>query len=242
MRHQNYLFPGHPIIQDDQYFKLSQDSVVLSSFARVKKNEKLLDLGCGIGVLTLLMLLRCPGCRATGLEITEGAAALARENLALNGLEDRGEILHGDMRELPKNLYGAYDVCISNPPYFDPGRGFSSRTDILATARNERSGDIYDVCRTAGNALKWGGRFYVCYPPVRLTDLLEALRQSKLEPKVMRLVFPDDRHEPCLVLIEARKGGGAGLKIQPSLMIAEKGEKTEEFKRIYQLEEPTDAR
>lgn len=242
MRHQNYLFPGHPILQDDRYFKLSQDSVVLSSFAAVKKNERLLDIGCGIGVLTLLMLLRCPGSRATGLEITEGAAELARENLALNGMEDRGEILQGDMRDFPKALYGAYDVCISNPPYFDPSRGFSSRTDILATARNERSGDIYDVCRTAGNALKWGGRFYVCYPPDRLADLLEALRRSRLEPKTMRLVFPDAAHAPCLVLVEARKGGGAGLRILPSLMIAENGEKTEEFKRIYQLEENRDAR
>lgn len=242
MLHQNYLFPGHPILQDDRYFKLSQDSVVLSSFARVKKNERLLDLGCGIGVLTLLMLLRCPGSRATGLEITEGAAELARRNLTLNNMDDRGEIMTCDMRDFPKDRYGAYDVCISNPPYFDPGRGFSSQTDILATARNERSGDIRDVCRTAGNALKWGGRFYVCYPPVRLADLMEALRASKLEPKTMRLVYPDNRHAPCLVMIEARKGGGAGLNILPSLMIAENGEKTEEFKRIYQLEEPTDAR
>lgn len=242
MRHQNYLFPGHPILQDDRYFKLSQDSVVLSSFAKVKKNEHLLDLGCGIGVLTLLMLLRCPGSRATGLEITEGAAELARENLALNSMEDRGEILTGDLRDFPKSLYGAYDVCISNPPYFDPGRGFSSQTDILATARNEKSGDIRDVCRTAGQALKWGGRFYVCYPPVRMTDLLEALRQNKLEPKTLRLVFPDESHAPCLVMVEARKGGGAGLNILPSLIISRDGQKTEEFKRIYQLEEPTDAR
>lgn len=242
MRHQNYLFPGYPILQDDRYFKLSQDSVVLSAFAKVKKNERLLDIGCGIGVLTLLMLIRCPGSRATGLEITEGAAELARENLALCHLEDRGEILTGDLRAFPKNLYGAYDVVISNPPYYDPGRGFSSHTDILATARNQRSGDIFDVCRTAGQALKWGGRFYVCYPPVRLADLMEALRTQKLEPKTMRLVFPDEHHAPCLVMVEARKGGGAGLSILPSLMIAQNGEKTEEFKRIYQLEEDQDAR
>ena len=227
--------------QAEGVFRLGSDSEALGGFTQVKKKEKVLDLGCGGGVLGLYLLARERSIQVTGLELNPDAVELARENFAANGL-DAG-VVQGDMRSV-RELFpaGHFDLVISNPPYYDPGRGFSSRTDILATARNERSGDIFDVCRTAGQALKWGGRFYVCYPPVRLADLMEALRAQKLEPKTMRLVFPDERHAPCLVMVEARKGGGAGLNILPSLMIARNGEKTEEFKRIYQLEEDQDAR
>jgi len=235
LRHENYLFPGHPIIQDDRYFKLSQDSVVLGAFLKVKKGEHFLDLGCGIGVLTMIALIRNPGCTGVGLEITEGAAELAAENLVNCGLSGRGEIICRDMRELQSDLSDRFEVVISNPPYFAPTRGFSSPSEAIARARNESTGDIGDVCRAASKALKWGGRFYVCYPPDRMADLFEALRQNRLEPKVMRLVFPTDQKAPCLLLIEARKGGGMGLNILPSLILRRDGQKTPEFEEIYRL-------
>lgn len=236
MRQTNFLFPGYPIIQDDDYFKLSQDSVVLSSFSAARKNDKILDIGCGIGVLTLLMLIRHDTVTAHGLEITKGAAELARENLALNNFETRGTIDNINMSDFPKALYGAFDMCISNPPYFSPNRGFSSPRPEIAAARNESCGDIYDVCLCASRALKWGGRFNVCYPPERLGDLFAALSQNNLEPKIMRLVHADIAHGPNLVLIGARKGGGAGLIINPPLIIRENGAYTDEFQKIYRLE------
>ena len=88
---------------------------------------------------------------------------------------------------------------------------------------------------TITEALKWGGRFYVCYPPDRMADLFEALRLNRLEPKVMRLVFPTEQKAPCLLLIEARKGGGMGLNILPSLILRRDGQKTPEFEEIYRL-------
>lgn len=237
MRRQNYLFPGYPIMQDENFFKLSQDSVILGSFGKLRKGEKLLDIGCGIGVLLMIMLIRSPNASGTGIEITEGAAELACENLKLCGLEERGTILHSDMRSFDKRLYGNFDVCVSNPPYFAPSRGYTSPKDSIAAARNESCGNIADVCLTACNALKWGGRFYLCYPPERMASLFSSLAQNRLEPKVMRLVHPSENHAPCLVLIEARKGGGEGLCVMPPLLIEKNGEKTEEFKRIYMLEE-----
>ena len=68
-----------------------------------------------------------------------------------------------------------------------------------------------------------------------MADLFEALRQNRLEPKVMRLVFPTDQKAPCLLLIEARKGGGMGLNILPSLILRRDGQKTPEFEEIYRL-------
>lgn len=211
--------------------------MLLGAFAKAKKDSRVLDLGCGVGVLTLICLLRSPTSRVVGLEITEGAARLAQKNLELCQLEDRGKILVGDMRQLPHDLVGAFDLCISNPPYFDPQRGFSSPSQAMAAARNQSHGDIFDVCAAAARSLKWGGRFCLCYPPTEMAALFGALAKNRLEPKIMRMVHPTGDKPPCLLLLEARKGGGAGLKIEPPLIISQNGEKTEEFKKMYTLED-----
>ena len=211
--------------------------MLLGAFAKVRRKERVLDLGCGVGVLAIMALLRNPGCTACGLEITPGAAELARQNLELCGLSDRGGIVCGDMRDMPRGLIGRFDVCISNPPYFHPERGLSSPSAAMAAARNQSCGGISDVCVAAASCLKWGGRFYLCYPPGDLSPLFASLLQNRLEPKTMRLVFPTEGSRPCLVLLEARKGGGVHLDILPSLIIEKDGQKTSEFKKMYTLED-----
>lgn len=242
MRHKNYIFPGFPILQDDEYFKMSQDSVLLADLIKPKRGERLLDLGCGVGVVMMIAMIKHPGLSAAGLEITPGAAELARENLALCGLDKRGTVITGDMKELPGEMTGAFEICACNPPYFDLSQGPASPKAAMAAARSQGAADIGDVCLAASRALKYGGRFYVCYPPEGLASLFKALSQNRLEPKELRLVFPREDRPPCLVLLQARKGGGAGLKVLPSLMISKDGKKTEEFKKIYTLEDKKDER
>lgn len=237
MRHKNYIFPGFPILQDDEYFKMSQDSVLLADFIKPKRGEKLLDLGCGVGVIMMIAMIKHPNLSAQGLEINPGAASLARENLSLCGLDKRGTVITGDMRELPPEMRGAFDICACNPPYFDLSQGPSSPREAMAAARSQGTADIKDVCKAASRALKYGGRFYICYPPDGMAALFRAMGDNRLEPKAFRLVFPKEERPPCLLLMEARKGGGAGLKVLPSLIISRGGEKTEEFKKIYTLED-----
>jgi len=242
LQHRNYLFPGYPIIQDDEYFKLSQDSVLLADFAGGKRGERILDLGCGIGVLMLLVMLKRPGTSAVGFELTPGAAELAMQNLELCGLTERGSVMTGDMKILPKELYGAFDICICNPPYFRLSQGPESPKAAMAAARSQGSADIDDVCAAACAAVKYGGRFCVCYPPEGMAALFAALNKYKLEPKKLRLVHPREDRPPCLVMVEAKKGGGPELRVMPPLIISRDGQKTEEYRKIYRLEEDKDER
>ncbi len=234
---ENYLFPGYPILQDDRFFKLSQDSVLLSAFAKIKKGERFIDLGAGIGVLTALTLLRCPGSTACALEITGGAALLAQENMSMLKLDSRCEVKQGDFRLAESADAGAFDCAVSNPPYFSPKRGFSSQSDELASARNESTGDVFDVCACASRALKWGGRLYICYKPDRMGELFSALSQSRLEPKRLRLVHQNQDKPAVLALLEARKGGGKHMAVEPPLLLEKDGQKSPELIKIYTLNE-----
>lgn len=233
MRHINTIFPGFDIVQDDDFFKLSQDTVLLSEFVRLKKNELGLDLGAGVGCLSILTLLKNPG-NMDALELLPGAMALAAENYARCGLTQRGRVVQGDLRQLPRELLQRYDVCVSNPPYFSTRQGKVSPSTTLAHARSDGSGQIGHVCRAAAAALKTGGRFYLCFPPARLQPLMTALAHTGLEPKRMRLVHQRPDGDAILVLLEARKGGGEGMILcHPLLICDENGNKTAEYNAIY---------
>jgi len=231
-----WLTPGNKILQDDRYFKLSQDSVLLSSFARPKKDWRGLDLCCGVGPLGALVHLKY-GARCDGLELQPGAADLALDNFRRVGMED-SRVYCVDLRQLPGSLSDRYKFCICNPPYFGTERGKVSPREAIALARSEEGCGIEDVCKAASKLLCTGSPLYICYKPERLAALMAACRENGLEPKRMRLVHHRADKPAVLVLLEARKGSGEWLEIEPPLVIEkENGEKTAEWKKIYGIEE-----
>jgi len=194
--------------QQEGVFPLGSDSEALGGFAQVRKGEKVLDLGCGGGVLGLYLLAREPSLRLTGIELNEQAAALARENFAANSLE--ASVLQGDMREIRTMVpAGHFDLVVSNPPYFAAGSGYSG-----GSFRMEETCTLEDVCAAAGWAVKNGGRFAIVHRPERLVDLFCALRAYGMEPKRMRFVQARDL-PPSAVLVEAYKEGKPGLVVLP---------------------------
>ena len=147
----------------------------------------------------------------TGLELREEAAALARENLARNGLGERSEILTGDIRE-HRSLFshGSFDLAVANPPYFAAGSGASSPDPARAGAREERDCTLPELCAAAAFLLPTGGRFCLVHRPERLSELFVCMSESGLEPKRLRLVCARAESAPSLVLAEGRRGGKAG--------------------------------
>ena len=230
-----WLTPGNSILQDDRYFKLSQDSVLLAAFAKPPAGGIGLDLCCGVGPLGALMKLRYGAC-CDGIELQPGAAELARENFRRVGLESTVHCL--DLRQLPGSLADKYKFCICNPPYYGTDRGKVSPKESLALARSEDGCSISEVCRAAARVLRTGAPLYICYKPERLSALMAACREHGLEPKRMRLVHHRAGKPAVLVLLEARKGSGEWLEIEPPLVVEQdNGEKTAEWKKIYGIEE-----
>ena len=188
-------------------FPLGGDALALGEFATVRPRWRVCDLGTGSGALLLLLARRAEGLSLTGVEQDPLAARTARDNLAANGLP--GELVLGDWREIPLPAR-AFDLVVSNPPYFPPGSGRGNDP-----ARMELHGGLEELCAAAGRLLKNGGRFALCHRPERLCDVLCTLRAHGLEPKRLKLVAHSPAHSPALLLVEAVKGGRPGLTVEP---------------------------
>lgn len=235
------LWEGGPLFRQAAQAPLGTDSVLLAAFA-AGKGAKGIDLGCGSGILSLLLLWGSARLTMTGLEITEEAAAIARQNLAINGLEARGAIVTGDIRRVREQFPpGSFDLAVSNPPYFPLGGGASAPDALRAGAREERDCTLDELCSAAAYLLPTGGRFCLVYRPERLSELFVALTKHGLEPKRLRLCCHRAESAPNLVFVEARRGGRPGIQVEPILFLTDaQGRETEEARRIYHREMNTE--
>lgn len=196
------------------------DSYLLAAFVRANPSGDAVELGGGTGVVSLLCLAREKFAQILSAEIQPEYADLIRRNAALNGLGDRLTAWEGDVRSLTVDVTGGeVRAVFSNPPYLPMSAGFTNDSDEMNTARREENGTIRDFAASASRLLCWGGLFTVVYRPDRLTELFTALRDARLEPKKMLLVHPTPASPPSLVLVEAKKGAGEGIRIARPLFI-----------------------
>lgn len=219
-------------------FKLCTDSVLLADFTNVTHAKKIFDLGCGAGVLTILLAVKSKDARVDAIEILPAAADACRENLSLNGLD--AVVTTGDLRE-HRTLFeaGAYDLVVSNPPYFPEHSGRSAPDFGRAIARDERSCTLADVCAAAAYLCRWGGLFALVHRPERLSEVFCTMNSVGIEAKRLRFVQHSRVSTPNLILIEGRRGGKSGLVIEPPLILAdEDGTDSDEICRIYRREKP----
>lgn len=236
MSHFDELWPGGPkFLQSDAGFKLGTDSVLLAHFANTTRVTRCIDLGSGAGVLTVLLCEKNPKLQIEGVEIQQKSAALSRLNLEANGLMDRARIHHADLREHRRFLEaGVYDLVVSNPPYFAEHSGKSAPLEHRATARDERSCNLTDLCTAAGYLCRWGGSFAVVHRPERLSELFCAMTRANIEPKRLQLVCHRSDAAPNLVLVEGRRGGKPGLTIEAPLVLTKPdGSHSEAVLQIY---------
>lgn len=226
---------GLKIIQKTDGFCFGMDAVLLSGFAHVKRGEKVLDMGTGTGIIPLLLSAKTQGEHFTALEIQKEIAEMAARSVAMNHLEDKIEIVNGDIKEASRIFGGAsFDVVTTNPPYMNDAHGLKNPTEVKAISRHEVLCTLDDVVREGAKVLKSGGRMYMVHRPHRLIEIISAMKQYKLEPKRMCMVHPFKDKEANMVLIEAVKGGGSWLKMEaPIIVYKEPGVYTDEIYSIY---------
>lgn len=226
------LSGGYTLELSEGAFPLSTDSMVLSGFAKLPKNAKVLDLGAGCGTLGLLLCARHPDCSVTGIELDPRAHAMALENIRRNGLTERMTSICGDITRIPEYIVpGSFSFCITNPPYFAAGP--ASKT--VPVARREDACDLRGLLQSAAWALKYGGDLCIVHRPERLAELFALASEAKLEPKRLCLV----RHRPqdpvSLVLAQCRKGAKPGLIWEEMRLFESDGSPSQAYRTLYNL-------
>jgi len=226
---------GYAIIQNPEKFCFGMDAVLLSGFANVKENEKVLDLGTGTGIIPILLEAKSKGRHFTGLEIQPESADMAGRSVQLNHLESKIDIVTGDIKDASK-YFGAssFDVVTTNPPYMINSHGLKNGLEAKKIARHEVLCTLEDIIRESAKLLRPKGRFYMVHRPFRLSEIMCKMTDYGIEPKRLKLVHPYIDREPNMVLIEGLRGGKPRLKVEkPLIVYKEEGKYTDEIYEIY---------
>ena len=212
---------GYEIIQNPERFCFGIDAVLLSDFVRVKKEETVLDLGTGTGILPILLAAKTRGKHFTVLEIQAESADMAVRSVDHTRLGDRIDIVTGDIKEAAEIFRPAFfDVIVTNPPYMLAEHGLQNPGDAKAIARHEVLCTLDDILRESGKLLQESkGRFYMIHKPFRLAEIIIKMNQYKIEPKRIQFIHPYVDKEPTMVLLEGIKGGKSRVKIEPPVIM-----------------------
>lgn len=211
---------GLRLISKKNGLTFGTDAFLLAAFVRSRRVERAVDLGSGTGIVSLLLCQKDKARQVTAVELQPSFADLTARNARFNGLSGRISALAADVRTLnQRDTGGEVGLVVSNPPYMRLGSGRPNAQTERDLARHEVMGGIADFCAAAGRVLRTGGCFCVVWKPERLTELLAAMRENRLEPKRMTLVHADAAREPCAVLVEAVRDAAADLRITPPLLL-----------------------
>ena len=209
------------LYQPRRGYRFSVEAVLLARFAAARPAARVLELGAGCGVVALIYAALARPREVVALEIQSALAALIARNAALNGLGIVRAVC-ADLRSrralgLPRA--GGFDLVLANPPFRARLSGRESPLNGRRLARGEAAARLEDFAAAAARYARHGGRAVFIFAAARSAELISVLRARRLEPKRIRFIHPFAAASASTVLVEARKGGGVEVAIEPPLVM-----------------------
>lgn len=235
----NYLlgYKDKKIVQDSEMFNFSLDSVLLPNFVTLNKNiTRILDIGTGNAPIPLILSTKTEA-KIDAIEIQKEVYEMAKETIEINNLQDKINIINGDINEIYKNIdTETYDVITCNPPYFkvNPESNFN-KNDYKTIARHEVTLNLDQLMIISKKVLKNNGVISLVHRPERLIEIMEVMKKHHIEPKKIQLIYPKTDKESNVLLIEGTKNGKPGLKILPPIYTHnDDGSYTDTIKKYFE--------
>jgi tRNA1Val (adenine37-N6)-methyltransferase len=215
-------------------YRFSIDSILLADHAHLKTQDRVLDIGTGCGIISLILAYHHPEIQIFGIEIQKELADLAMMNISENNMQNRIRIFNIDAKKITPTLTsGLMDAVICNPPHREANSGRINPNNQLAIARHEITMTVDDLIGASERMLRRGGKFLAIYPAYRMTGVFASMRSLNIEPKKIRMIHSKSDSNAIRCLIEGTKGGKPGIIILPPLVIYNKnGTYTDKVKKI----------
>jgi tRNA1Val (adenine37-N6)-methyltransferase len=223
--------------QPEKGYRFSIDALMLAHQVNPDRNQRILDLGTGCGIIALIVARKFPDIKIYGIEIQESMARLAHFNVFENNLEGRIKVICADIKCLyPNDIEGSVDMVVVNPPFGKSGHSRFGNDMAKTVAKHEVFATLSDVIEFSVRVLKNSGTLFMIYPAQRLTELFYSLRAAKLEPKWLRSVHPQYHADANRVIVRAVKNGRGGVIIGAPLYVhGEDGSYTSEIEKMFEL-------
>ncbi len=206
------------LYQPTHGYRFNSDTIFLYDFIRrFNVKGRLLDVGCGVGILGLL-LTRDFGTETVAIDKQAQMCAYAKRNFALNALS--ATCIAGDFSQ-DVSTFGSFDFIVSNPPFYDPNVD-QSKQSTLNIARYAHHLPLEALVRNAKRLLKPRGYFLFCYDAKQLDRVMSTLLTHKLNPEAVRFIHPKIDREAKLVMVAARNNSKSMCKVLPPLIVFDK--------------------
>lgn len=235
----NYLlgYKNLKIVQDNDMFNFSLDSVLLPNFVTLNKNiTKILDIGCGNAPIPLILSTKTKA-NIVGVEIQKKVYEMAVESVNINNLSDQIKIINMDINEFYKiEETDKYDVITCNPPFFKYTEDSNiNESEYKTIARHEIKLNLQELFKIAKKLLKNNGVIGIVHRPERLLEILEEMRKNNIQPKKIQFVYPRENQNANIVLVEGSKNGNPGIKILSPLFTHNvDGSYTKKIKKYFE--------
>jgi len=217
------LFGGKlSVLQPAKGYRYSMDPFVLcSQIPPVCSGDRILDIGCGCGIIPVILGYYFPQSCITGVEIQTKLAEIALKNIINNKLEQTVSIINEDVINFNSECTnGPFDLILSNPPYKKHNTGRLNPDLQKAIARHEITMNIKSLAAKAETLLRHNGRFMIIFPSERLPDIEQAVQATSIYPEWIRYIHTGQKKTPKRVIFSGRKDITVRKRILPPIYLS----------------------
>jgi len=219
---EDFLLGGRVLVRQPRLgYRVAIDPIFLAASIHAQPGHTILDVGAGIGAASLCLAVRCMDVKITAVELLREHVRYAVDNVNINRLRDRIEVLHGDLMHPPPRLAaGTFTHVMANPPYLETAHGRVSTNPIKAAANHEGSADLDHWAKFCLLMVKPKGTVTFIHRADRLPDILSYFK-GKLGDISVYPLWPGKHKAAKRVLVRGVKNAHGPLKLLPGMLLHE---------------------